>query len=428
MKKLIASIVLSGTLVAGACATVGCSTGDGSSARTDDGVQITLSDDMRNACDFYAYGAASVGSIVAANAARTTEAEGESSVVDGTADGQTETDEDETQIDEGDADSDNAVMPDEDTDFDSAWGVDSKPEKPDGDFGGGWQNGKWQFGDERWDGDMVKFPDGGGRDEHRLPDVGDPNGWQNPEDGEGQIPSANLSDEEIETLNGYMTLVENLLADGGLGCVRYESDREEYSVKEVVSFGDLSGNVTSYTTYYNATLDYTDEYDGFAAENYSIVGVMVIDGTEYALQGVTEMVTEDGEAESECYYKVTLSDGNYVIMEREECDGETSLSYKLVQDRKVVEKISFEYEKEENETELKMTLEKDGVRTEFEFSEEVVGERRIVEVLVVENDTVSKFSVEIVKDDDGNDVYRYTFGKGCKDMQKPNRTEMVGRR
>lgn len=130
MKKLIASIVLSGTLVAGACATVGCSTGDGSSARTDDGVQITLSDDMRNACDFYAYGAASVGSIVAANAARTTEAEGESSVVDGTADGQTETDEDETQIDEGDADSDNAVMPDEDTDFDSAWAWTVSPKNP----------------------------------------------------------------------------------------------------------------------------------------------------------------------------------------------------------------------------------------------------------------------------------------------------------
>ncbi len=244
------------------------------------------------------------------------------------------------------------------------------------------------------------------------------------------LPTAELTEEQLATVNNYMALVENLLGNGNLSYVKSESDREGYEVKEEVSYGDLEGNVITYTMYYNSVLDYTetevddDKDDEQETESrYSITGVMVIDGVDYALEGYNETETEGVETESESYFKVTIAEGSYIIMEQEVEQDEKSLVYKLVENKNVVEKIKFEYETERNETELKMSVEKDGALTELRFDEEVEGDRKVMKVTVIEGNQRTAFKIFVTKDENGNEIYRYTFGEKTKDMHKNHRRE-----
>lgn len=466
MNKLIVAVVLSTTLVAGACATVGCnSTGDNSS---DNDSQITISNGIQSSGDFFAYGAASIGSIISANASdaaveagyvnsapvvvgeiigETTDGDETSNGSEGETPGEDETpndgensNEDETP-NEGDApnegdtpnDGDGNMRPDDkDHGFDfGSWGNHGNHNF---DFGGWGNHGNHGFDFGGWGNHNDHDFDLGGWGNHGNNDFNHGNGGENNEDkpqlpDESQgLPSAELTEEQIETVNGYMTLVENLLSNGNLGCVKYESDREGYAVKEVITYGDLQGNVVSYTVYYNITLDYIEEDGEEVEENYTLSGVMVIDGVDYVLEGHSETETEGEEVETQSYFKVVLSDGNYIIMENEQDGEEKSLVYKFVENKKVVEKISFEYENEQDEVELEMTVEKDGSKTTLEFTKQSLNDATEIEVVITTDCDRAKFNILVTKDDEGNDVYRYTFGEKIKDMHKRYQKEANSRR
>ena len=102
-------------------------------------------------------------------------------------------------------------------------------------------------------------------------------------------------------LDNYMALVESILSDGGFNAVAEESDRAEYAVKTVVSYRGMDGSTLSYVMYYNETLrpDYDDDRDDRDEneQDFSIEGVMVIDGTDYAIRGVRSTESEPGETE-----------------------------------------------------------------------------------------------------------------------------------
>ncbi|MGN1373335.1 MAG: hypothetical protein ACI4VK_04735, partial [Candidatus Coproplasma sp.] len=235
-------------------------------------------------------------------------------------------------------------------------------------------------------------------------------------------PADELTDEQLSTVNNYMGLVENLLANGGLSYVRTESDREGYEVKEVISFSDLEGNVITYVMYYNSTLEYVEtdfHHDKEETESvYVIEGIVIIDGVEYALEGRSEVETKGDETETETYFKVTLADGSYIIMEQETEADETELVYKVVSDKKVTEKIKFEYETEDGETELKMTVEKDGVKTSLKFKQETEEGVSYIKVTAKGAESDISFKIEVTQDEEGNNVYQYNFGDKTKEMYR----------
>ncbi|MGN0805901.1 MAG: hypothetical protein ACI4MC_02585, partial [Candidatus Coproplasma sp.] len=321
MKKLITSIVLSTALIGGACMATGCTSTNSNSTGGDEVASV----EQLNSANFYTYGAASIGSII--SAAETTEATTEETA--------------ETPVEEEEGTTETPVEEEEGTTETPVEGEEGTTEPP------------------------VEGEEG----TTEPPVEGEEGTTEPPEQ-----PADELTDEQLSTVNNYMGLVENLLANGGLSYVRTDSDREGYEVKEVISFSDLEGNVITYVMYYNSTLDYVEtDFDHHGEETesrYSIEGVMVIDGVDYALEGYSKSEISEKESESETYFKVTLSDGSYIVMEQEVEDDETSLVYKAVEGKKVVEKIKFEYETEDDETELKMTVEKDGVKTELKFTEE----------------------------------------------------------
>ena len=239
-----------------------------------------------------------------------------------------------------------------------------------------------------------------------TPDVSVPETPEKP----GEQPS--VSPETAE-LDRYMALVESLLSDGGFDFSSQTSDREEYAEKTVISYKDMSGDAHDYVMYFNQTLtkSETDESDGETEENYSIKGVMVIDGADYEIRGERKNESEEGESETETEFVVILGENRYIRVEQsvetEDGESEQEYCYSVYENGKLVERSEFSYETEENETELKMTSFKDGKTQVLYFEREIEKGEEVIEIHVGDGKHGKGYIVHIEKDENGDN--RYSF-------------------
>lgn len=249
-------------------------------------------------------------------------------------------------------------------------------------------------------------------DTSETPDVSVPETPETPETPEkpGEQPS---DSPETAELDRYMALVESLLSDGGFDFSSQTSDREEYAEKTVISYKDMSGDAHDYVMYFNQTLtkSETDESDGETEENYSIKGVMVIDGADYEIRGERKNESEEGESETETEFVVILGENRYIRVEQsvetEDGESEQEYCYSVYENGKLVERSEFSYETEENETELKMTSFKDGKTQVLYFEREIEKGEEVIEIHVGDGKHGKGYIVHIEKDENGDN--RYSF-------------------
>ena len=246
-------------------------------------------------------------------------------------------------------------------------------------------------------------------DTSENPDVSVPETPESPEK-PGEQPS---DSPETAELDRYMALVESLLSDGGFDFSSQTSDREEYAEKTVISYKDMSGDAHDYIMYFNQTLtkSETDESDGETEENYSIKGVMVIDGADYEIRGERKNESEEGESETETEFVVILGENRYIRVEQsvetEDGESEQEYCYSVYENGKLVERSEFSYETEENETELKMTSFKDGKTQVLYFEREIEKGEEVIEIHVGDGKHGKGYIVHIEKDENGDN--RYSF-------------------
>lgn len=252
-------------------------------------------------------------------------------------------------------------------------------------------------------------------DTSETPDVSVPETPETPEK-PGEQPS---DSPETAELDRYMALVESLLSDGGFDFSSQTSDREEYAEKTVISYKDMSGVAHDYVMYFNQTLtksetdesDDEDESDGETEENYSIKGVMVIDGADYEIRGERKNESEEGESETETEFVVILGENRYIRVEQsvetEDGESEQEYCYSVYENGKLVERSEFSYETEENETELKMTSFKDGKTQVLYFEREIEKGEEVIEIHVGDGKHGKGYIVHIEKDENGDN--RYSF-------------------
>ena len=247
--------------------------------------------------------------------------------------------------------------------------------------------------------------------------------------GNGKNGSADLTDEQMATLNRYMPLAEELLSDGSIdhasAAVPAEFT-ETYAYGMAISYRDLTGAAVTYHMYYNETPLSEKTEDGETEAEYNIDGVLLVSGAAYPVTGERETESEDGESESELRFTAQTGENSYLRVQREEEqeEGETEQKfvYTTVQNGRETERVTLEYEAEDGETELKMTMRREGGRND---------------VLTFENRTADgvfelaargtlggkavSFLVQIVTDADGNTVYRYVVGDSYHDFDRPDR-------
>lgn len=262
------------------------------------------------------------------------------------------------------------------------------------------------------EGDAENAPVEETPDTSETPDVSVPETPETPETPEnpGEQPS---DSPETAELDRYMALVESLLSDGGFDFSSQTSDREEYAEKTVISYKDMSGDAHDYVMYFNQTLtkSETDESDGETEENYSIKGVMVIDGADYEIRGERKNESEEGESETETEFVVILDENRYIRVEQsvetEDRESEQEYCYSVYENGKLVERSEFSYETEENETELKMTSFKDGKTQVLYFEREIEKGEEVIEIHVGDGKHGKGYIVHIEKDENGDN--RYSF-------------------
>lgn len=246
-------------------------------------------------------------------------------------------------------------------------------------------------------------------DTSETPDVSVPETPETPEK-PGEQPS---DSPETAELDRYMALVESLLSDGGFDFSSQTSDREGYAEKTVITYKDMSGDAHDYVMYFNQTLtkSETDESDGETEENYSIKGVMVIDGADYEIRGERKNESEEGESETETEFVVILGENRYIRVEQsvetEDGESEQEYCYSVYENGKLVERSEFSYETEENETELKMTSFKDGKTQVLYFEREIENGEEVIEIHVGDGKHGKGYIVHIEKDENGDN--RYSF-------------------
>ncbi len=217
---------------------------------------------------------------------------------------------------------------------------------------------------------------------------------------------------ETTELDRYMALVESLLSDGGFNIDSQPSEREGFSEKTVVSYKDMKGNSLQYVMYYNQILKGTEtDDDGEIEENYSIEGVMVIDGKDYEIRGEKTNETELDESETETEFVVKLSDTRYIRVEQsvetENGESEQEYSYSVYDNGRLIERSTFSYETEQNETELKMTSFKDGKTQVFYFEKELKKGEEVIEIHIGNGKSGKGYIVRIETDENGNNRYVY---------------------
>ncbi len=243
--------------------------------------------------------------------------------------------------------------------------------------------------------------------------------------------NAQVTDEQtIAELNGYMALVEGLLADGGFEITDGANGDEayaQYANAMTVSCPSLDGEKISYTTYYNSELkgSFTDRDDDEPWEDeeitevYAVEGVMLIDGAAYPLEGRFVNETEGTENENTHYLKVQLGgEGDYLTVtqenENEDDETETEYVYTVYSGGRVAERTTFEFESERGETEIAMSIDDraNGRQSYFELEKETERGRETIKIeadgreYVVRTETDENGGTQYVYYSEGNRVGR----------------------
>ena len=160
-----------------------------------------------------------------------------------------------------------------------------------------------------------------------------------------------------------------------------------------------------------------DKNDDKTEKDYSIKGILLIGGAEYLVEGVYETENDGGESESELYFKAftNAEKTSYIEVrqkhERETKSDETEIEqeyvYSVYVDGVLTERTEIEYETEKDELELKMSVTKGGETETLLFKGEFENGERILRARGKVNGQTVSFRVYVL-----NDGYRYVFDDG----------------
>lgn len=236
---------------------------------------------------------------------------------------------------------------------------------------------------------------------------------------------SNSEQEIVDTVNGYLSLVEGLLGDGKIEHTQVAAPSDpayaDYRYYTTIRYKDLLGEAVTYELYYNELLNGVEQEDGEREENYDIEGILVVNGTAYEVYGSREASTEQepGESESENELQFTAylnaEKTQYLRMEQKteletegnEQESEQEFEYTFVSDGQWQERTEVKYEQEGGELELEIRVEKRGQeKDELRFRRENRQNALDVEAKIGGRDV--RFTIEIVSEN-GNTFYRYRF-------------------
>ena len=226
-----------------------------------------------------------------------------------------------------------------------------------------------------------------------------------------------------EKFNEYFRALDGFTGKDALKTEVSDNDDEKYPYGKKMTIEGIgtNGRKAVYVMYYDETEVKTEEDDGEVEKEYSLTGVITIDGKEYAVEGERGEETEADEKENElrirAYADIT-DKTTYVEMEQEtsEEDGETETEYvySVYRGGELIERTAVEFEKEtENgneEVAYELEFRTGGAKVKYEVERK--GENGEIKVKFAENGKRGEFTVKATTDENGNEAYKYVFPDG----------------
>ncbi len=247
--------------------------------------------------------------------------------------------------------------------------------------------------------------------------------------------------EQTERFNEYFTALDSFLGDDVVSTTT-EANTDgnyEYETKMTINGKDFNGETVTYTMYYTETLvkadsdDDGDENEDAANEDeeteneYQLVGVMVIDGADYYLEGERSEETEKDESETELKiraYADKTDKTSYIQMEQEYSveDGETETEYvySIYANGELIEQTAVEFETETKnnkvETEYELEFRSGTSKGKYVVEREVKDNKISIKVKYNIDGKTGVFHIREITDENGNKQYEYSYNDGSKQV------------
>ena len=238
---------------------------------------------------------------------------------------------------------------------------------------------------------------------------------------------------QAKRFNEYFTALDSFLGDDIISTTTEVNtdDNYEYETKMTIKGKDFDGETVIYTMYYTETLvkaDSADDEDDEDADDvdeeteneYHLVGVMVIDGADYYLEGERSEETKKDESETELKiraYADKTDKTSYIQMEQEYSveDGETETEYvySIYANGKLIEQTAVEFEAENKnnklETEYELEFRSGTSKGKYVVEREVKDNKISMKVKYNIDGKTGVFHIREITDGNSNKQYEYTF-------------------
>ena len=253
--------------------------------------------------------------------------------------------------------------------------------------------------------------------------------------------------EQAKRFNEYFTALDSFLGDDVVSTITEANtdSNYEYETKMTIKGKDFDGETVIYTMYYTETLvkadsaddensadddedsadddeDAGDDDEDAANEDeeteneYQLVGVMVIDGADYYLEGERSEETEKGESETELKiraYADKTDKTSYIQMEQEYSveDGETETEYvySIYANGELIEQTAVEFETETKnnkvETEYELEFRSGTSKGKYVVEREVKDNKISIKVKYNIDGKTGVFHIREITDENGNKQY-----------------------
>lgn len=230
--------------------------------------------------------------------------------------------------------------------------------------------------------------------------------------------TAEEQDRIRQATDEYLRLAEGLLAEDSITheAVAVPEEYAQYRYAMTITAHGLAGDTVTYTMYYSEALSSEETEENESERAYDITGVLVTESGAYPVRGgrLTEEENEGGEteSESELWFEAYTGENSYIRIEQEaeeESEGsetETERTHRLFvyENGTLTESTTIDYEEENGEAEIALTILRGGQRDTLEFRRETRGG---TEVLFVEADIGGlQAQMRVYPEEDG---YRYEF-------------------
>ena len=248
--------------------------------------------------------------------------------------------------------------------------------------------------------------------------------------------SSDSSEQEVkdqaERFNEYFTALDSFLGEDVVSTITEKNTDAQYSydLKMTINGKDISGKTIPYIMYYTEFLvdAQEDEDDDEETEKeYKLVGVMVIDGEDYYLEGERSEESEQDESETELKIRAYADKEDkmsYIQMEQEhsveEGETETEYVYSVYANGELLEQtaVEFETEKKNNkvETEYELEFRSGASKGKYVVEREVKDNKTEIKVKYNIDGKTGVFHIREITDETGNKKYEYSYSDGSKQI------------